>query len=189
MHICLVFLGVDLVYVFADEFAEDEDEGFDICKDLVFFIFLQLLQHVFLGYGVSSQQVSYGTQQNGVGQFNVDSYVFLQQIHNKFPKVPLLEIDLNFINHGFALTPIFSPPLINFKFRISFLRFRCVLVAGLNEVGDVLKEKYLLLGCECSGVAGVHVDYSSDEFVLVFALVVGIHLVEVFIPEVLLDGN
>ena len=189
LHICLVLLGVALVDIFADELAEDEDEGLDIGKNLVFFIFLQLLQHIFLGYGVSSQKVSYGAQQNGVGQLDIDSYVLLQQIHYKLPQIPLLEVDLNLINHRFALTPIFGPPLVNFEFGVSFLRLRGVLVTSLNEIGDVLKEEYLLLGCEGSRVAGIHVDDSPDEFVLILTLVVGIHLFEVLVPEVLLNRD
>ena len=81
---------VSFVDILANKFSESIDQSLNIGKYLVFFVLLQLFQHVLLSYGVASQQVGNRACQNGICQLDVDSYVLLQQIHNEFAQVPLL---------------------------------------------------------------------------------------------------
>lgn len=51
---------------------------------------------------------------------------------------------MDLVDVGFAVSPVLSIPLIDFQPGLAFFRLRDVLVAGLDEPDDILKEEDLL---------------------------------------------
>ena len=145
--IIVISWGLRLFNIFEDELAQLENKGLYVAHHSVLVVCANLLNHVFLGVGVSTEKIGDTTEQDRVCELNIVPDVFLQQLSDKFAQLAGFELVLDVGKIVPTGHPIFSLPLIN---GLAFSRNFIVL---LHDAGDQVEEELLLLHREGLRVA------------------------------------
>lgn len=119
-----------LFNILEDELAQLENKGLYVTHHSVLVVRANLLDHVLLGVGVSTEKIGNATEQDRICELNVVPNVFLQQLSDKLTQLARLELVLDVGKIVPTGHPIISLPLIN---GLAFSRNFIVL---LHDAGD-----------------------------------------------------
>jgi hypothetical protein len=122
--------GLRLFNIFEDELAQLENKGLYVAHYPVLVVCANLLDHVLLGVGVSTEKIGNTTEQDRVCELNIVPNVFLEELSDKFAQLARFELILDVGKIVPTGHPIFSLPLIN------GLALSWNFIVLLNDAGD-----------------------------------------------------